>query len=563
MAGHGVESSNGEVLIAVSPQSEPLATTGVPFLHEEVAEVLSIDDGLSFDSETPFRWARVAPLKEPMKFKIGVDGEMYSHAVLTLWNWHNRPIWQWKVAANRETAVSLQVDGLGVYQFTLDGYRDDLCEKRLVRSVAVSEDLSSVRETWKTDEFFLGVCAFPGRYHWSFQGTPTLPAGLSEEEAREIEAELLGRLGFQVVRVDESKEMGDRLPRDKGGYRFQFDRMDAAVEAYTSRGFELAFQLMNAPDWAIAEKYAGEKENRWRYPRREDPQRAFIRALVERYGEHARFVQIFNEPDQVQFWSGESAEFVEQFRYSVEETHEVYPDMPIVNGGYALVDLDRTREFAKAFRGQLEAPAYHSHGDLPALREDFETITRIHRDVGYENPRFLNTEMGFDGWRLDQELSKGQIVPQKTLFCWASDHAGVLLFGGRMTLGPKRMKQDFGFLDHHFCPRYVYGSTAAFVQTLDGASFSRILYDDSETVLYQFCRGTETIIAGFTLAKAAEAGLQIEAERVIAIDEMGNRESLTSKGQVDWALNRYPRYLIVDKAALINFRFAKSLRKSQ
>jgi len=544
----GLAEENASLSFRVSPESPRLATTGVPFLHKQVAEALSSRDGLELRPEKAFQWSKVGPSSEPFRLAIAVDGEEFSHGVLTAWNWHNDPIGQWEIEAGQKTDLAFRVDGFGVYQFTLDGYQGEEFRKRLVRSVAVTRDLSDARKSWKTEEFFLGVCAFPGRYHWSFQGEPTLPSGLAEQEARELEAELLSRLGFQLVRIDESKEMGDRVPGSDQGYRFQFDRMDAAVEAYTSRGFQLAFQLMNAPDWAISEEYADEAEHRWRYPRREEPQRAYVEALVDRYGDHARFVQIFNEPDQVEFWSGRPEEFVNQFRFSVEEIHAFDPSMPIVNGGYSLVDLERTRYFVGSLKGKTAFPAYHSHGDLPALREDLAIVKKLHREAGYEDVRFLNTEMGFDGWRLDQERSKGQIVPQKTLFCWANDHAGVLLFGGRMTLGPRRVTQDFGFLDHFFCPRYVYGSVAALVSTLDGASFSRVLLDEEETTVYAFQKGADVILSGFSLTGEAAVVVEAGAERGVSVDAMGNAEEVSLRERFSWEIGKYPRYLVLENA---------------
>ena len=537
------------IAIRVSPDTPRLTTTGVPFLHEEVDEALSPEDGLDLRPEISFHWSKAGPTVAPFRLKIEIDRKKFSKGVLTVWNWHNHPIGQWEIEPDAPTPVSVVVDGLGVYQFTLDGYEGGSCRKRLVRSVSVTKDLRLARDSWNMEEFFLGVCAFPGRYHWSFRGEPTLPPGLSEEKAREIEADLLSRIGFQVVRVDESKEMGDRTPGSQGEYRFQFDRMDAAVEAYTSRGFQLGFQLMNAPDWAIADSYADRNENRWRYPRREDPQRAYVRALVERYGKHARFVQIFNEPDQVEFWAGKPEEFVNQFHFSVEEIHGAVPQMPIINGGYSLVDLERTRYFVEKLKGEITLPAYHSHGDLPALREDFETIRNLHREAGYEKVRFLNTEMGFDGWRLDQERSKGAIVPQKTLFCWANDHAGVLLFGGRMTLGPARVTQDFGFLDHFFCPRYVCGSVAALVSTLQGATFSEVLHDDGDTVIYQFRHAEDLILSGFALSKASSVSVGSDAKRWTSIDAMGNETKVDPDSRFTWKLGAYPRYLVLEAAS--------------
>ena len=538
-----VHASAEDLSARLSPGSESLKVTGVPFLHEKVEEAISEDDGLSITGEAPFRWTHTVGESKTVALEVKTDATQYDEAVLTVWNWHNKAIGQWRFKAGATQQIDFIIEGRGVYLLTLDGCREGECLKRLNRTIAMTDDLNHVRESWKRDEFFLGICAFPGRYHWSFKGEPTLPSGITEDEAREVEADLLARLGFQVVRTDESMEMGERIT-DTGepGFQFDFSRMDKAVEAYTSRGFELALQLMNAPDWAVLPEYASEPKPLWRYPREEVAQRAYVEALLKRFGEHARFVQVFNEPDQKAFWAGTPGEYLTQFDYTRDEVLKFDPGLPVVNGGYSLVDQSRTEFFVNELNGQDSLSAYHSHGNIDDLAEDFETMQRLQKEAGYSSVRLMNTEMGYDGWRLDQERRKGQIVPQKTLFCWANDHAGVLLFGGRMTLGPNRTNQDFGFLDHQFCPRPVYGTMAALISTLDGASFVASRHDAGGIYAYEFEKNGASILAAFTTADEAAFDLQTDATQIVRIDEMGNRTTVEVAGSVEVILDGYPEY---------------------
>jgi len=539
-----------DIPIQLSPQSEPLKMTGVPFLHEKIEEAVSADDGLQIVSGEPFRWAHLVGESQPITLKVKADPKAFDKAVLTVWNWHNKAVGQWKFEAGGAQEFEVKIEGRGVYLLTLDGYQNGKCLKRLNRSLGVTDDLNRVRETWKRDEFFLGVCAFPGRYHWSFKGEPNLPVGIAEDEAREVEAGLLARLGFQVVRTDESMEMGRRV--SEGGeqsFQFNFARMDKAVAAYTSRGFELALQLMNAPDWGVLPKYEDEPKPLWRYPREEVAQRAYVKALLARYGEHARLVQVFNEPDQIAFWSGTQEEYLMQFEFTRDEVRKFWPEIPVVNGGYSLVDQSRTEFFVNELTGQSSFVAYHSHGNLSDLAEDSETMKRLKKEAGFSSLRLLNTEMGYDGWRLDQERRKGQIVPQKTLFCWANDHAGVLLFGGRMTLGPRRTNQDFGFLDHQFCPRPVYGTMAGLIATLDRASFVASRHDSGGVYIYEFEKDGATILAAFTTEEEAVFDLRTETRQLVQIDEMGNRTSLKVDRGLVVRLDGYPKYWEFAKGA--------------
>ena len=542
IAAFGLEAS--EIVVPLSPGSERLKVTGVPFLNEEVHEAVLVEDGLFLRPENPFVWSVVATGDNSFSVTAAASPSEFDHAVLTIWNWHNHPVGQWKVGTAAEQRFVFQTKNRGAWLLTLDGYREEKCTARLVRSFAVTPDLNSVRENWRDDEFFLGVCAFPGRYHWRINGSATLPEAISEKDARALEATLMARLGFQVVRTDESMEMGDRLT-PRGPYRFNFDRMDASVNAYTSRGFSLALQLMNAPDWATTSPYRDLDSSLWRYPKKEEPQRAYTHSVVERYGQSARLVQIFNEPDQVDFWSGTPEEYLRHFRFSREEIQDALPKIPVVNGGLSLADPERTELFISELGKELPLVAYHSHGYLAELIEDHDTILRMHRDAGLPEPKIINTEMGVDAWRLDQERRKGEILPQKVLYCWASRHSGALLFGSRMTLGPKRVSQDFGFLDHWFCPRFVYGSMAALIETLDGASFEKVLSEEEGFYAYQFRRKEDTIVAAFSTKEEGTKSVHVSGGDWEWVDPMGNRSAIqpASDGVVVLTLDGYPRYL--------------------
>lgn len=542
-----------EAITVLAPDSPPVASPEqdeemVPPLHVEVPEALG-KSGLALDAGGRHLWHRDAEDDSPFRLAATVDPGRFDHGLLTAWNADNEAIHRERIEPGKTRDLVFRIDGYGSYLLTLDGISGGEARKRLVRNIARTPDLSGVRETFRTEEFFLGICAFPGRYHWKVGGRPVLPPGLSEERARDLEADLLARAGFQVVRVDESMEMGKRTPGQ--GHSFDFDRMDAAVEAYVSRGFDLALQLMHAPDWATAPKYAQVTRHRWRYPREEAAQRAYVAALLERYGEHARFVQIFNEPDQVEFWAGTPGEFVEQFRATREEIREHSEDLPIANGGYAFVDEGKVRFFAEHLRPFLDRPSYHSHGTFPAMREAFGRMKAIHREAGYADSAFLNTETGFDAWRLDQERRQAQALVQKTLYCWAHDHRGVLLFCGRMLKGPGREGRDLGLLDHEFCPRFSYAAVTGLVSVLAGASFEGTLLENEEACLYQFRRGNDLIVAGFSLEEGERFVLETDAASVIPVDAMGNRGKREVSGEASVFVleaDAYPSYLILEDA---------------
>lgn len=544
----------GSLEIQLTPDSEAVSEPlPIPPLHEVVAEAKLPGEGIALSlRRDPYQWTQIAPTDDPFLLDITLERNAFDYAILTVWNWHNEPVFQKKISTAGRTPCEISVEGLGTYLLTLDGFRDDAFQKRFIRNIAVTEDVAFAQKEWKTDEFFVGVCGFPGRYHWKSNGEPNLPAGLTESSARNLEAELMARLGLQVVRPDESLDMGKR---DDGSYLFNFTRMDAALEAYTSRGFEIILQTMNASDWAVLPKYADRGKDRWMFPHQEEPQRAYVEALVERYAPVSRFVQISNEPDQIGYWAGTNEEFVEQFKFTHDEIRDTAPNLPISYGGFSLVDEAKCQYFLNELHHLVDLPTYNAHGDLGSYKRSFETMKRLQADAGDNARRWVNTETGYSAWRLDQERRQGQIDPQKILYTWATDHAGILLFCSRMTAGPGREgTHHFGLVDYQFSPRFVYGSVAALMSTLSGASFEKTIVESESAHLYTFRKGNDLILAGFTLAEEKLCKVTTDADSVDFIDEMGNRSSIENTERLTLSLDGYPRYWILNGASKVELR---------
>lgn len=535
-------------VIELSPDSPVLSETGLPFLHIVLPEHHISDSALSLvPKDGLYEWTKIGPTDEPFRLHASIGKNNFERATLTVWDWHNHAIFQRQFQPGDDEWLEFRVRGLGSYLITIDGWRDGQVAERFIRNICVTRDQNAARKTWKTDEFFIGVCAFPGRYHWLPNDQATLPAGLSEEDARNREADLIGRTGIQVVRTDDSFQMGRRKhPNGEDAYFFDFTRMDAAVGAFTSRGFQVVLQIMNAPDWAVIPKYADKGRESWRYPHQEQPQRAYTAALAQRYAKHARFVQILNEPDQIGYWTGTNEEYVEQYLFSLDAVKKVLPDMPVTCGGYSLVDEGKCAYFIGQLFPHVDLPVYNAHGNLADYKRSFATMRRFQSEVGDKATGWINTESGYSAWRLEQERRQAQIDLQKVLYSWANEHRGIVLFCSRMTRPPGRDgSPDFGFLDHQYCPRFVYAALSALVGVLDGASYRETLAEGDSVHLYLFQRGEDLVLAGFAIGdRPTEIHLDSDAREVIAVDEMGNERVSGEKGTQTLRLDGYPRYLV-------------------
>ena len=198
----------------------------------------------------------------------------------------------------------------------------------------------------------------------------------------------------------------------------EFARADASTDAFTSRGFRLAIQVDPAPAWAVLPAYGDRKDPRWRYPHREGPTRRIVAEVARRYGKHAAFFEIWNEPDNPDFWRGTVQEYVDHVRWCSEEIRKAMPGATVVNGGYTLIEPDKTGAIVRRIRNFVDETAYHYHGTVDGLPAAFAAYRAILSAAEVEQPRFLNTEMGYAAWRLDVERNMAAAAIHKLLFSW-------------------------------------------------------------------------------------------------------------------------------------------------
>ena len=458
-------------------------------------------------------------------------------ALLTVWNWHNQPVWEQRWPLPCDQAVALEVAGRGTWLLTLDTLAGGKPVARQARAIAATSDNTAARQQWASDQYQLGICAFPGRFHWTNDYGSATPPGLTEELARNREADLMARAGFGVVRPDVAVDWrAEDQPLD-------FEGMDAAVEPWLDRGFKLLLQLSRPGDWAIPEKYAGVTDPKWRYPKRIPPTVKLNAAVAERYGGQSLFFELLNEPDNPDFWLGTTAEYLDLLKAVAPALREAAPGLPLSTGSYTLIDPVQTGEMAAGERDLVDFVAYHSHGDMPKLDEMYSAMQAVHAAAGYEDPVYWNTEMGSAAWRLDQEMVQAQVCTQKLLYCWATGHQGAMLYCSRETGGPRLGHPDYGILDHFLSPRFLYGTCAGMVEALTGARFVRELPRAGARYAYVFQKDGAMVVAAF-MANRQPGTLKLttDARQSTVIDAMGNR-SEAGGGTVELSFDGYPVYV--------------------
>lgn len=163
-----------------------------------------------------------------------------------------------------------------------------------------------------------------------------VPIGSCEdypEETRSIEGvrrdfEALRAMGVHTLRVS----LGwDELEPARDQYEFGF--WDAFVELASAHGIQLIPYVAYTPEWNSS---GGGASDFWRSPPRELDQFAELMSLLaERYRGRIRSWELWNEPDNRDYWLGSVAEYAELLRKGADAVHAVDERLSVVSGGLA------------------------------------------------------------------------------------------------------------------------------------------------------------------------------------------------------------------------------------
>lgn len=535
-------------VVALSPGMPEVSRPGIVRLYEATPDADRMAKGLRIEPPTPFSWV-ISPGERFVVSLAAGSTPPADRCTLTVWDWHNRPVHVADYPVPFAEKVTLAPEGRGTYLLTLDLVSGEKVVARLARSFACCPDNRARRDAWRRSGFLVGGCSFPGRQHWSNDYGPATPPGLTEQQSREMDAELGARMGLQVVRIDPPFEW------PSAAAPINFVRADASVKAFTSRGFTLDIQLDPAPDWAVLPAYRTRKDPLWRYPHQEGPARRIAREVARRYGKHATLFEVWNEPDNRDFWRGTVAEFADYTRWCSEEIRRALPGALVTNGGYTLIEPQETGEIARRIRGQVAGTAYHFHGPVDGLPTAFGTHRAIQAAVGNEKPLFFNTEMGYAAWRLDVERNMAASAIHKLLFSWAHGHRAALVYCTRDIGGPRQRlpESDWGCVDYTFCPRSVYGAISAFIDRLAGLKPEATLCEKPGLFAYQLSGERRRVVALFA---PDEAGRKVtvvsDARSASVIDAMGNATPARSPGRVAVVAGLLPTYVELAGAAKVS-----------
>lgn len=255
--------------------------------------------------------------------------------------------------------------------------------------------------------------ALPNSFPWSRSrqqdkaGYYDQPAGLCEDypEADRTQAKL--DRDFQAVRWAGARLLRvgigwDSIEREPGQYDWSF--WDRLVAAATRSHVTLIPYVCYTPKWAAAQK-----EYSWKRPPA-DPSRfsAFMQVIAARYRGRVHSWEIWNEPDNPDFWLGSAADYARLVQAGTRGVHLGDPGAIVVLGGLADSDSDFGRTLFHQYKIGREVNAVNFHGynetwnrkpleDYPraAARLSHEMETSPDRETSAPKPDLWFAEFGY------------------------------------------------------------------------------------------------------------------------------------------------------------------------
>ena len=524
----------------LSPAMPPVGQGDTPpALYEALPDADLVRTDARLHPSRPFHWlARPGDTLMLHVWTPAADGVVSGR--LTAWDWRNRPVWTQRVPARSLQSIPFYSAHRGAWMITLDGLRADQSTAwRMTRSVAFAPDQRRLQSIWRTMEFQVGSCCFPDRQRWPTSYGPGCPDDMDPELAWRLDADLMACSGLGLTRIDLLAS-----DRAEDGY-VNTRRMDEITEYYRRQGLRLLLQIWGPGE--VLPHYKAEQPA-WRYPRALQPLRTHVRTGVRRYARLCHAVEVWNEPDNLDFWLGTVEEYGIQTRAVLEEIARTAPRAETWVSGFCRMKPEWTAPMMREIAHRAHGVSYHAHGDRAQLRAVRDAIRRDLETAGWRDALLHNTEMGWACWRLDQDRMQAATGIQKLLDCWASGDRSAWLYCSRSYVGPRLAtdtESDWGFVDYTFCPRFAWSALGAFLHVMAGARYVRTLDLPEPLHALQFRRGDEAIMAVFHTEGERPTTITGRWRSASVIDPMGNTSTSTGAGRIQFLADALPSYLVL------------------
>ncbi|MCF7848813.1 MAG: hypothetical protein K9M45_08195 [Kiritimatiellales bacterium] len=505
-----------------------------------------------------------------------------SRLAVAVHDWNGTPVFKRVYnASSLDETLSFTVNSYGIWMISFDAYSGDApdtIKSRLIRSFGAIPDANSKRGLWKQkNEYILGSCFFPSRYHrwgkdWTWKIPPFTP--LEPEQGIDKIIKMSAGCGFTVLRCDTFNYHAGR------GWSAKWDLLKEIGKQYQAHGMaiDLKYNLNPMVFQGSTLNEDPERMHKWK-----DDLDVLIGEFVVNKPIPIGMIEFGNEPAHHAFWAGTREQYQQLFSYAQQKVAAADPDLLTVHGatcppgadlaGEKRADPDEyermkkeQEEWYKAFYkacAEGGTPwAYHWHGTIkPVALEWRKWEKELLEKQGVAHSNYIQTEGGACAWRPAAEFTCWTEVMQKILYSISRREKGWLQYDAAYSAAPSRYLDSQGWSiihAHVMAPKFQYGSMAGMVWMLAGNPFEKMLYEKDPMafprIVMQHAHPKGKLLVYYAVENGEQLKVTSDGTACAFIDSMGNVTRRVKGGNARIKLSTAPRYLLLEGAEKVRVK---------
>lgn len=321
------------------------------------------------------------------------------------------------------------------------------------------------------EEFLFGLCGHPERF--------------TRQEAA-MEAVAAGLCGAKILRM----ELSWRMVQPKPGV-WDFELYDYLVDHFAGNGVEMQFLFSVDAPWAVDPEYRPKLPGARRVGGNWMPQlpafSEFVTRAADRYRKHARYFEIWNEPDLVSFANYPAEQYMKLLRTGYDAVKKANPAAKVMNGGIAFTGSNASGnpthnnglfEQLLADGGKhFDLFAFHGHGEFPFYVRELGELAEKYKLTAPGKPwGWYSNETAISSAHAG-EKKQAEVLCKKLLYAWANGAVGFnwYLLREKSYYPPGSHERHFGLVTVEFEPKPAYLTYNMLAANFRGGKFLKRL----------------------------------------------------------------------------------------
>lgn len=428
----------------------------------------------------------------------------------------------------------LSLPARGIWYVTLRLEREDGSYVERIRSFALMSPAGPLRTPARTDAFLFGVCV----------------PSISRPQLFDREAETAALCGATALRANFRWRDMERKPG-----LWDLSVQEKLLKSYGKYHIEVLPILSNPPAWARRDRPNSTPDfTAWR---------EYTGRMFRHFRGRIRFWEIWNEPDLRGFAEFGPVDYVQLQKIAREEQRRLSPESRLLTGGFTTMLPHKGikkgfQEYVLKHAGDyFDIHAFHGHCGYQRYLEQIRRLLAERAGLGVTAPWYAN-ETAVSSIGIGEQ-GQAETLARKLLFSWSEGAIGYNWYNLRNNgTDPANPEYNYGLVTEEFYPRAAYVAYNTLTTLFRGKRFvSRLNPASGEARLLEFAGDGDRVLSLWLESASGNEQsilLRSDAERVEAVDLMGNRRNLpVSCGQLLWNVSTTPEFLLFHNCRRLEF----------